>query len=75
MPQLKFLYGENLEDQNLTSIPGAIYLDVATNELFFGHPQSVNQYIKMIDTDTFLYNIEGTSLSYPSTGVEDANVI
>lgn len=75
MPQLQFLYGENLKTKNLKFLSGTIYLDTATNELFFDDPTALNNNrIKMVDTDTFLYSVEGDNLTFPSSGSEDMDI-
>ena len=75
MPQIQFLYGENLKTKSLKFSSGTVYLDTVTNELFFDDPTaSNNNRIKMIDTDTFLYSLEGTSLTYTSSGSEDVDL-
>ncbi len=73
--QLKFLYGENLKDKSVAIVPGTIYLDVATGELYFDDPTKVDieKHNKIIDTATLIYTIE-ESVTFPSVGDEDADV-
>lgn len=73
--QLKFLYGENLKDKSVAIVPGTIYLDVATGELYFDDPtqNDIEKHNKIIDTATLIYTIE-ESVTFPSAGDEDTNV-
>ena len=60
MTQIKFLYGQNLTSANAAVVPGAMYIDTATKELWFDDPSNViKTHTKIIDTDTLLYTPEG----------------
>ena len=60
MTQIKFLYGQNLASANAAVVPGAMYIDTATKELWFDDPSNViKTHTKIIDTDTLLYTPEG----------------
>jgi hypothetical protein len=76
---LNFLYGENLLGKaNSTFKPGTIYLDVTTGELFFDDPskETVTKHNKIIDTETLIYVLddESPTVTFPSTGDEDASI-
>lgn len=58
---LRFLQGQNLREKNVAFQPGTIYLDTATNEMWFDDPsQTTLRHQKIIDLDTLVYLIENT---------------
>lgn len=77
---LNFLYGKNLIGSNIDFQAGTIYLDTATQELFFDDPDpeanvADKVHKKIIDTSTLIYMIEQSEITFPSTGgSEDAAI-
>lgn len=70
---LNFLYGKNLIGSNIDFQAGTIYLDTATQELFFDDPdpeanEADKVHKKIIDTSTLIYMMEQSEITFPSTG-------
>lgn len=75
LQQVKFLFGEKLQEKNPTIQPGTIYLDIATGEMYYDDPSAVKSaHQKIIDTATLIYTIETNSITFPSPGNEDENL-
>lgn len=71
---LNFLYGKNLISSNIDFQAGTIYLDTATQELFFDDPDpeaTVKDHKKIIDTSTLIYIAEQSEITFPSTGGDE----
>lgn len=71
---LNFLYGKNLIGSNIDFQAGTIYLDTATQELFFDDPDpeaTVKDHKKIIDTSTLIYIMEQSEITFPSTGGDE----
>ena len=75
MQSLQFLFGKNLNDAKLEIKPGKIYLDLATNELYYDDPSGIDveKHNKIIDTATLIYNITET-VTFPSMSGEDDDI-
>lgn len=65
MPNLRFLYGKNLNG-SIPITPGAFYLDLESNELWFDSPSdsTSDQRNKVIDSKTLIYSIETETIYY-----------
>ena len=70
---IKFLAGKYLANKALNFAPGSIYYDSTTNELWFDDPSNKNnQRQKIIDTNTFIYEIMDSTF-FPYVGSESSS--
>ena len=61
---LQFLVGDNIKQLGLIT-PGTIYFNSTTKELWFDNPaEDTKEHLKIIDTDTFLYEEEGQPIQW-----------